>query len=146
VRKLATAESLAGIFALAFILGGVLGFVPGVVQDFGDLRWWKPGSAAELFGLFQTSILHNLLSIGVGVVGLVAARRPESARMFLTGGGVLLFAIGIYGLLIDYGSGWNFIPVDRADDWLNIALGLAMLYAGVAVRIAPARPSVAATP
>jgi Domain of unknown function (DUF4383) len=146
VRKLATAEGLAGIFALAFILGGVLGFVPGVVQDYRELRWWKSGSGAELFGLFQTSILHNLLSIGVGVVGLVAARRPASARAFLTGGGILLFAIGIYGLLIDYGSDWNFIPVDRADDWLNIGLGLAMLHAGVALRLAPTRPSVAAAP
>jgi Domain of unknown function (DUF4383) len=144
VRKLATAESLAGIFGLAFIAGGVLGFVPGVVQDYGELRWWKPGSGADLFGVFQTSILHNLLSIGVGVVGLVAARRPASARAFLTGGGILLFAIGIYGLLIDYDSGWNFIPVDRADDWLNIGLGIAMLYAGLAVRLAPSRPTAAA--
>jgi hypothetical protein len=144
VRKLATAESIAGIFALAFILGGVLGFVPGVVQDYGELGWWKVGSGAELFGVFQTSNLHNLLSIGVGVVGLVAARRPGSARAFLTGGGILLFAIGIYGLLIDYDSDWNFIPVNRADDWLNIGLGLAMLYAGVAVRLAPRQQSVAA--
>jgi len=146
VRKLATAESLAGIFALAFILGGVLGFVPGIVQDYGELTWWKSGSGADLFGIFQTSSLHNLLSIGVGVVGLVAARRPATARSFLTGAGILLFAIGIYGLLIDYDSGWNFIPVNRADDWLNIGLGLAMLYAGVAVRLAPQQPSVAAAP
>jgi Domain of unknown function (DUF4383) len=144
VRKLATAESLAGIFALAFIAGGVLGFVPGVVQEYGDLRWWKSGSGAELFGVFQTSILHNLLSIVVGVIGLAAARRPAPARAFLTGGGVLLFAIGIYGLLVDYDSDWNFIPVDRADDWLNIGLGIAMLYAGFAVRLAPSRPTAAA--
>ncbi len=76
MRKLATAESLASLFGLAFIVGGVLGFVPGVVQDYGELKWWKPGSGADLFGVFQTSILHNLLSIGVGVIGLVAARRP----------------------------------------------------------------------
>ena len=144
MRKLATAESLAGIFGLGFIAAGVLGFVPGVVQDYGELRWWKSGSGADLFGVFQTSILHNLLSIGLGLTGLVAARRPATARAFLSGGGIFLFALGIYGLLIDSESGWNFIPVNRADDWLNIGLGLTMLYAGLAVRFAPSRPTAAA--
>jgi uncharacterized protein DUF4383 len=144
VRKLATAESLAGIFGLGFVIAGVLGFVPGIVRDYGELRWWKSGSGADLFGIFQTSFLHNLLSIGLGVVGLVAARRPATARSFLTGGGIILFALGVYGLLIDRGSGWNFIPVDRTDDWLNIGLGLVMLYAGLAVRLAPSRPTAAA--
>ena len=144
MRKLANAESLAGLIGLVFIVVGVLGFVPGVVQDYGEMKWWKPGSGADLFGIFQTSILHNLLSIGVGLIGLVAARRPDTARSFLTGAGIFLFAIGIYGLLIDYGSDWNFIPVDRSDDWLNIGLGLGMLYAGVAVRMAPSRPSATA--
>jgi len=144
VRKLATAESLAGIFGLGFIVAGVLGFVPGIVRDYGELRWWKPDSGAQLFGVFQTSILHNLLSIVLGVVGLVAARRPATARSFLTGGGIVLFALCVYGLLIDRDSGWNFIPVDRTDDWLNIGLGLGMLYAGIAVRLAPPRPTAAA--
>ena len=144
MRKLATAESLAGIFGLGFIVAGVLGFVPGIVRDYGELRWWKPDSGAQLFGVFQTSILHNLLSIVLGVVGLVAARRPATARSFLTGGGIVLFALCVYGLLIDRDSGWNFIPVDRTDDWLNIGLGLGMLYAGIAVRLAPPRPTAAA--
>jgi uncharacterized protein DUF4383 len=144
VRKLANAESLAGIFGLGFIVAGVIGFVPGVVQHYGELTWWKAGSGADLFGVFRTSILHNLLSIAIGVLGLVAARRPAAARAFLTWAGALLFAIGIYGLVIDYGSSWNVIPVDRTDDWLNIGIGLVMLYSGLAVRFAPARPSAAA--
>ena len=69
MRKLANAESLAGLIGLVFIVVGVLGFVPGVVQDYGELTWWKRGSGADLFGVFQTSILHNLLYIGIGVAG-----------------------------------------------------------------------------
>jgi Domain of unknown function (DUF4383) len=144
VRRLATAESVAGLFGLAFVVVGVLGFVPGVVQDYGELRWWKPGSRAELVGVFRTSILDNLFSIGFGVVGLVAARRPATARSFLTGGGIVSFALGIYGLLVDHGSGWNFMPVDRAGSWLHIGVGIAMLYAGAAVRLTGSRPSAAA--
>ncbi len=144
MRKLATAESLAGLFGLAFVVLGVLGFVPGIVQDYGELTWWKADSGAELFGVFQTSILLNLFHIGFGVVGLVAARRAASARGFLTVGGIVSFALGIYGLVVDYGSDWNFAPLDRADDWLHVGAGIAMLYAGVAVGLSAARPSTAA--
>jgi Domain of unknown function (DUF4383) len=144
VRKLATAESLAGLFGLAFVVVGVLGFVPGVVQDYGELAWWKTDSGAELFGVLQTSILRNLFHIGFGVVGLIAARRPATARGFLTGGGLVYFALGIYGLLVDYVSDWNSMPVDRADDWLHVGVGIGMLYAGVAIGLSASRPSTAA--
>ena len=144
MRKLANAESLAALIGLAFIVVGVLGFVPGVVQDYGELRWWKSGSGADLFGVFQTSILHNLLFIGIGVAGLVASRRPASARSFVTFGGAIYFALGIFGLLVDHESGWNFLPFDRAGDWLQVGIGVAMLYVGLAVRLAPTRPGAAA--
>jgi hypothetical protein len=144
VRKLANAESLAALIGLAFIVVGVLGFVPGVVQDYGELTWWKSGSGADLFGVFQTSILHNLVFIGIGVAGLVASRRPASARSFVTFGGAIYFALGIFGLLVDHESGWNFLPFDRAGDWLHVGIGIAMLYVGLAVRIGSSRPSAAA--
>src|SRR4249919_1031791 len=92
-------------------LGG-LGFIPGVVSDYGALRWWRIDSGAELFGLFGTSILHNLLHLGFGVAGLVAARSAAGARAYLTGGGVLYVALGVYGLLIDRFGDANVIPVN----------------------------------
>ncbi len=39
MRKLATAESLAGLSGLGLVALGVLGFIPGVVQDYGALQW-----------------------------------------------------------------------------------------------------------
>jgi Domain of unknown function (DUF4383) len=140
VRKLATAESLAGLSGLGLVALGVLGFIPGVVQDYGALQWWKSRSAAELFDVFQTSILLNLVHIGFGVAGLLAARRSATARAYLTGGGAALFVLGVYGLLVDYTSEWNFLPFDRADEWLHIGLGIGMLYAGLAVGLARLRP------
>lgn len=141
MRKLASAESLAGLVGLALVALGVLGFVPGIVQDYAALHWWRSGSAAQLFDLFQTSILLNLLHIGAGVLGLLAARRPATARLYLSGGGAAFFALGVYGLLVDYSSDWNFLPFDRADDWLHVGLGIAMLHAGLGVRLAALRPA-----
>ncbi len=90
--------------------------------------------------MFQTSILLNLVHIGFGVAGLLAARRSATARAYLIGGGAALFVLGVYGLLVDYTSEWNFLPFDRADEWLHIGLGIGMLYAGLAVGLARLRP------
>jgi len=54
--------------------------------------------------------------------------------------GAALFVLGVYGLLVDYTSEWNFLPLDRADEWLHIGLGIGMLYAGLAVGLARLRP------
>jgi len=135
------ARSVAGLIGLAFVVIGVLGFIPGVVSHYGELRWWRTGSGGELFGLFGTSIFHNLLYVGLGIVGLVAARSAAGARAYLTGGGVLFVALGVYGLLIDEAGRANVLPVNRADDWLHLGLGVAMVYAGLAVTLAAPRPA-----
>jgi len=141
VRKLVSAESLAGLVGLALVTLGALGFVPGVVHGYSALHWWQSGSKAQLFDAFQTSILLNLVRIGAGVVGGIAAQRPGTARVYLSGGGTAFFALGVYGLLVDYSSRWNFLPVDRADDWLHLGLGVAMIYAGLGAGLATLRPA-----
>lgn len=141
MRKVVTAESLAGLVGLALVAVGVAGFVPGVVQHYGQLHWCGNGSEAQLLGAFQTSILLNLVHFGFGAAGLLAARTAAAARVYLSGGGVLYFALGIYGLLIDRFGSSNVFPLDRADDWLHIGLGVAMIYAGLAVALPPFRPA-----
>jgi hypothetical protein len=139
VRRVSTAESLAGLASLAFVVIGVAGFVPGVVQHYGELHWWRTGSDAELFGLFQTSILLNLLHLGFGVLGLAAGRTEAGARAYLGAGGVACFALGIYGLLIDRLGESNVFPLDRAGVWLHVGLGVVLVYLGLATRLAGAR-------
>jgi hypothetical protein len=143
VRRIAAAESLAGLAGLAFVAIGVAGFVPGAVQHYGDLHWWRTGSGAELFGLFRTSVMLNLLHAGFGVLGLVAARTEAGARAYLGAGGVLCFALGIHGLLIDRLGDANVVPLDRDGVWLHVGLGLALVYLGLATRLAAARAAAA---
>jgi hypothetical protein len=42
----------------------------------------------------------------------------------------------VFGLAMDHDSPANFIPVDNADDWLHLGLGLAMIAAGIATTAA----------
>jgi uncharacterized protein DUF4383 len=141
MRKVLAPESLAGLFGLGFVIVGVAGFVPGVVDHYEQLDWWKGGSGAQLLGVFQVSILLNLVHLGFGTLGLLMARTPPTARVYLSAGGAAYLALGVYGLMIDRAGEWNVIPVDRADDWLHIGLGVAMLYAGLASALPGLRPA-----
>ena len=114
-----------------FLLVGILGFVPGVTQNFDSMEFAGPESGAELLGVFQVSILHNIVHLLFGVAGVAAARTVGAARTFLVGGGVIYGAVGVYGMVIDRMSDANFIPVNDADNWLHIGLAAAMIVLGL---------------
>jgi hypothetical protein len=84
-----------------------------------------------LLGVFQVSILHNLVHLLFGIAGLAMARTFGGARNFLVWGGVIYLILWIYGLLIDHESAANFVPLNNADDWLHFVLGVAMLALGI---------------
>jgi len=141
MKRLIAPESMAGLFGMAFVLVGVAGFVPGLVDHYEQLGWWRSGSGAQLLGVFQVSILLNLVHLGFGTLGLLMARTTPTARVYLSGGGAAYLALGVYGLLIDRAGDWNVVPVDRADDWLHLGLGIGMLYAGLAAALPGLRPA-----
>ena len=119
------------VVGVVFLLVGVLGFVPGITNHFGDMTFAGHNSDAKLLGIFQVSILHNIVHLLFGVVGVLAARTSAAARSYLIIGGVIYLVLWIYGLVIDKTSGANFVPLNTADDWLHFVLGVGMIALGV---------------
>ena len=126
VRTLA--QKLAFLFGVVFLLVGILGFIPGITED-------APGSFAgedsdgSLFGVFQTSVLHNLAHLAFGI-GILAARKHDTALTYLLVGGVAylgLFLIGIAGAM-------DWLPADDTDDWLHLALAAGLLGSWLVAR------------
>ncbi|MFG2054686.1 DUF4383 domain-containing protein [Micromonospora sp. NPDC048930] len=122
----------AATVGVIFLVIGVLGFIPGITTHYGDLKFAGHGSEAKLLGVFQVSVLHNIVHLLFGVAGLVLARTISGARTFLLGGGVIYLVFWLYGLVTDQGSGANFIPFNGADDWLHFLLGVGMIALGLA--------------
>ncbi|MGW7464035.1 DUF4383 domain-containing protein [Streptomyces xantholiticus] len=114
-----------------FLLVGVLGFIPGITTDYGTLEFAEHHSEAKLLGLFQVSILHNLVHLLFGIAGLAMARAAATARTFLIGGGIIYLVLWVYGLIIDHDSAANFIPLNTADNWLHLVLGVGMIALGL---------------
>ncbi|MEO5320487.1 DUF4383 domain-containing protein [Arthrobacter sp. CC3] len=128
---------LAGV--AVFVLG-VLGFIPGVTANYGTLAFAGHGSEAMLLGVFQVSVLHNLIHLLSGVAGVLMSRRPLPARNFLIGAGVTYMVLWSVGQFLALDSPVNILPVNSADNWLHLFLGMALIGFGVAFsRDAPAR-------
>ncbi|HJV99668.1 MAG TPA: DUF4383 domain-containing protein [Arthrobacter sp.] len=121
-----TALAAGGVFALV----GILGFIPGVTTNYSEMGLAGPDSGAMLLGVFQVSVLHNIVHLLFGAAGLLMGRTVSQARYFLIGGGALYLVLWLYGLLIDQGSAANFVPINTADNWLHAVLGIAMVALG----------------
>ncbi|MFG3559047.1 DUF4383 domain-containing protein [Micromonospora sp. NPDC047557] len=127
-------QVVALVVAGIFLLIGILGFIPGITTDYGELTFAGHHSEAKLLGLFQVSILHNAVHLLFGLVGLALARSVGGARLFLAGGGAVYLALWLYGLgieAVDPEAGANILPVNDADNWLHLALGFGMLALGL---------------
>lgn len=119
------------VVGAVFLLVGVLGFVPGITTNYDTMMFASHHSEAELFGLFQVSILHNLVHLAFGIAGVIAARTARAARGYLIIGGIVYLLLFLYGLIVPMDSAANFVPVNGADNVLHVLLGVGMLALGL---------------
>jgi len=119
------------IVGVTFLVVGVLGFIPGITTNVDSMEFVGHDGNAKLLGIFEVSVLHNIVHLLFGVAGLVMSRTSAASRSYLIGGGAIYLLLWLYGLLIDHDSEANFIPLNDADNWLHLVLGLGMILLGV---------------
>lgn len=124
-----TQKAAAGV-GVVFLLVGILGFVPGITSNYSEMEFAGHESGAKLLGLFQVSVLHNIVHLLFGIAGLALARSFDTARKFLIGGGLIYLVLWVYGMLVDHDADANFVPLNDADNWLHLGLGIGMIGLG----------------
>ncbi|PWN03005.1 DUF4383 domain-containing protein [Nocardioides silvaticus] len=117
--------------AATFALVGVLGFIPGITTNYDQMEFIGHHSGAELLGIFAVSVLHNLVHLAFGIVGFVLAKSFDGARAYLIGGGIIYLVLTVYGLVVDRHDDANFVPLNAADNWLHLVLGIGMIALGL---------------
>lgn len=122
------AQKLALVFGAAFLGAGILGFIPGITTNYDELGFAGPDSEAKLLGLFQVSVLHNIVHLLFGI-GILAARRHDTARKYLLWSGIAYVGLIVYGILFGHDDGdANFVPINELDTWLlHLPLAAALL-------------------
>ena len=127
MRERSAVQQLALLFGAVSLLVGVLGFIPGITTNFGDIAFAGEDSEAELLGIFQVSVLHNIVHLLFGVAGVALARTWDGARTYLLGGGALYLVLWLLGIV----GATDWIPANSADHWLHFVLGVAMIGGGI---------------
>jgi hypothetical protein len=114
----------------ATLVGGTL-VIAGIIGFFYSSSFGSPGSVDKVFGVLGVNGWHNMVHIATGALGLLLA--GYAARQYALGLGVVYVAIAIWGFIIGNGDSiLGFIPVNTADDFLHLILGVLGLAAGLA--------------
>jgi hypothetical protein len=124
-------QKVALVFGIVFVIVGVAGFIPGLTTNLDTIQFAGHESQALLLGVFQVSILHNLVHLLYGVVGLAAATSFAFSKHYLIWGGVVYAVLLVYGLFLSGDHAANFVPLNSADNWLHAALAVAMIVLGI---------------
>jgi hypothetical protein len=127
----------------ASLVGGVLVIV-GIIGFFYSSSFGSPGNVDAVLGILNVNGWLNLVHIATGGLGLLAA--GYAARQYALGLGAVYIVIAIWGFII--GSGDNilgFIPVNTADNFLHLILGVLGVAAGMATPAVAGTRTAAAT-
>jgi hypothetical protein len=125
-------QKVALVVGIVFLLVGIAGFIPGVTSQYEDLGFAGDDSMGMLLGLFQVSVLHNIVHLLFGVAGLVLARSASGSKKYLIWGGAIYAVLFIYGLFVaNMDNPGNFVPLNTADNWLHFVLAVGMIGLGV---------------
>ena len=127
----ATVQKASLAVGAVFLLVGILGFVPGITTNYETLQFAGHHSEAMLLGLFQVSVLHNIVHLLFGAAGLLLARTATGARSFLLYGGVIYLVLFVYGLVVPEDSAGDFVPLNSLDNILHLVLGAGLIALAV---------------
>jgi hypothetical protein len=120
-------------FALAlgivFLLVGIAGFIPGLL---GEVHSGAPALRVSngygyLLGLFPVNVLHNIVHLLIGVLGIATFMSLRAARLFCRGLFIFYLLLTIMGIISGVKTLFGLVPIFGHDVWLH---GLTALVAG----------------
>ena len=129
----------------ATLIGGTL-VIAGIIGFFYNSDFTSNKAVHDdAFGILSVNGWHNVVHIATGALGLLAA--GYAARTYALGLGAVYIVVAIWGFIIGSGDSiLSVVPVNTADNFLHLILGVLGITAGLATpAITAARPAAPAT-
>jgi hypothetical protein len=122
------------IVGIIFLLVGIMGFVPSLrsLPNNGLPITVTSGYGYEL-GLFPINVLHNIVHLTVGALGIAAFWSFSFARLFARGLAIFYGLLAVMGLIPATSTTFGLIPIFGNDVWLHAVTALISGYFGYAV-------------
>jgi hypothetical protein len=120
------------VVGIIYLVIGIAGFIPGLVQgqDYPDLAV-DTGSGA-LLGLFPVNVVHHLVHLLVGVLGIAAYRAFDTARLYARGLAIVFGLLAVMGLIsaANLHTLFGLTPLFSHDVWLHAGTAVIAAYFG----------------
>lgn len=116
---------MAIIFGIAFIFGGVAGFLPTFMHD------------GLLFGFFEVNFMHNVFHIASGVIAIMCATSYKYSRLYFQIFGVVYGIIAIVGFIRNGDFSFMMMHMNMADNILHTVIAIVALYLGFSAKKNP---------
>ena len=109
------------VVGLVFLLGGILGFIPGAVQPppTSDVTLSIPLGYGYLLGLFPVNIVVDVLYLVIGVVGLLSFNNAHTARNFAQVVAILFGILALMGIPAGLNTVFGLAPIFGHSVWLH---------------------------
>jgi hypothetical protein len=119
------------IFGIIYLIVGVLGFLPGLVQPAPHAPpLIVEANHGRLLGLFTINILHNIVHLLIGAWGVLGSRSLSGALLFSRGLTILYGLLAILGLIPTTNTLFGLVPIHGHDVWLHAVSALIAAYFG----------------
>ena len=130
-----TTRYFALVFGIAFLLAGILGFIPGLLTEpVGGPDLAVDAGYGLLLGLFPVNILHNIVHIALGVWGIAAWRTFTASRAYGRGLAVIYVVLAVMGLIPVLNTTFGLVPLWGHDIWLHALSAIVAAYFGWAAQ------------
>jgi hypothetical protein len=119
------------VFGVLYIIAGIMGFVPALVQPPHDAPHLAVESGhGRLLGLFPINILHNAVHLLIGAWGILGSRSASAALIFARGLAIVYGLLAILGLIPATNTLFGLVPIHDHDVWLHAGSALIAAYFG----------------
>jgi len=118
------AKTIALIFGVVYLIVGIIGFIPAVG---GTMAMSPPTS---LLGIFPINLLHNIVHVVIGIIGLSMSRTEAAGAQFGKVFGLILILLGIIGFFWPANLDMTLLPLRGTDVWLHLVSGIILAAVG----------------
>ena len=123
-------RTFALVFGIVFLIVGILGFVPGMVQELHPGHPVAMGTNGSLLGLFPVNELHSIVHLAFGLWGLAVYRSAGGSVTYARAVAVIYAVLTVAGLLPQLNTAMGLVPLYGNDVWLHGAIALVAAYFG----------------
>lgn len=127
-----TTRMFALIYGIVFLIVGIAGFVPGLVEapDLARQQLEVEQGHGHLFGLFPVNVLHNIVHLLFGIWGVIAYRSAGAAVSYARWVAILYGVLTVFGFIPGLQTLFGLVPLYGNDIWLHALLALVAAYFG----------------